>query len=309
MFRFPYNETFEPSEQTKKWWLYTHKTEESFAGIRLPGLFQTTNYEWQVSGFFAIFILEGLATYWAWNEGVAITAILVSIFIDIFLAVLSHIPQKKICRLENENVFEVGEKNKSNQRKINAKKLIRNLFYVAIVFSAAFKFTWFYLVYMTFDSTALFILVCYLLGAILHITCTGYAIFTFIFNWKLRSEYNKYTDSDGQEFSENPMQLPIKTSADLQSVEIGRHRLVREDGGFRLFTGGVLSDDQLKEMVGRQHSNPEAVRILAIEGVRQQVNILKQTSKQKPQFKPNEQQPPLPDGRIDSVQSSPNTFH
>lgn len=278
MFDFKYEEHFEPSKGTKEWCLYTHKTKQSFAGVTLPGLFDITHYEWQLIGFFVIFLLEGLATYWSYYEGVAITAILVSIFIDIVLAVLAHLPHKTICRLSNEKVFEVGEISKSIQRKISKNKFISNLFYAAILISAGFKCAWFYLVYMTFDSTALFIFVCYIVGAILHISCTGYAIFTTIFKWKINKEYSRYIHSGGDEFTfdpNKPLPLLIETDVQLSLIAVGHHELVKKDGKFHLLTRGVLTDEQLNDLIGRQ-LKPEQKRTMAIEGTRQQCAILQQ---------------------------------
>ena len=102
MFDFQYQENFEPSSNTKEWCLYTHKTEHSFSGVTLPGLFQTTYYEWQMLGFVAIFVLEGMATYWCYIEGVLITAILASIFVDILFAIVAHVFSKDIRKLKNE---------------------------------------------------------------------------------------------------------------------------------------------------------------------------------------------------------------
>jgi len=48
-----------------------------------------------------------------------------------------------------------------------------------------------------------------------------------------------------------------------------------EDGKFWLFTYGVLTDPQLRELIARQ-PQPEQKRMLAIDGVRHQIVILDQ---------------------------------
>jgi hypothetical protein len=279
MFEFQYNENFEPTRSVKEWWLYTQKTPTTFAGVPLPGFFQTTNYEWQVTGFFTIFLLEGLATYWCYYEGVAITAILVSIFVDIILALVAHRFQRPIAQLKNELVFTENTSNKAKQKILTGKKLWQNFFYLLILISALFKFLWFFLVYQVFDTTTLFIFVCYILAALLHIICTGYAVFTFIFLRKIRSQHNQYIRSEGTEFAfnpDNPFPSKIYTQIKLEPVIVGRHELANlNNGDFYFKTKGILLDKELFEMIGRQTS-PEQRRTVAIEGVKHQNAILQQ---------------------------------
>ena len=76
MTEFKRNENFQPTQSTLRWWLYTEKLKASIQGVGLPGLFSTTNYGWKLTGFFMIFLLEGVATYWSMFLGVIITAII-----------------------------------------------------------------------------------------------------------------------------------------------------------------------------------------------------------------------------------------
>jgi hypothetical protein len=279
MFEFQYSEKFEPTRSAKEWWLYTHKTSTTFAGVPLPGFFQTTNYEWQVTGFFTIFLLEGLATYWSYYEGVAITAILVSIFFDIVLALVAHRFQRPIAQLKNDLVFTENTSNKAKQKILAGKKFWQNFFYLLILVSALFKLLWFFLVYQVFDATCLFVFTCYLIGAVLHIACTGYAVFTFIFFRIIKREHNQYIKSEGAEFAfnpDNPLRSRIATEMELETVVVGHHELKKDsDGKFFFFTRGVLMDKELFEMIGHQLS-PEQKRTVAIEGVKQQYAILQQ---------------------------------
>lgn len=276
MFDFNYNDNFEPSSNTKAFWLYTRKREMTSYGVTRPGLFATINYEWQVVGFFSIFILEGIATWWAYREGVAITAILVSIFVDVVLAILSHLPQRDITRLKNQMMFATGTDLANASSKLSSRRVVQRLFYLLIVVSACFKFYWFFSVYEVFDSTALFVLACYLIGALLHISCTGYAIFTSIFERKIRREHREYNASGGTRHAFAPRQprpLRFDSTIELQPVEVGRHRIERTTEGFFLYTNGVMTDKELTEMIGRQIT-PDQQRVVAIEGVRHQYNLL-----------------------------------
>ena len=278
MYDFQFSENFEPSQNTKKWCLYTHKGTSTFAHLQLPGFFQTTYYEWQILGFIGIFLIEGLATYWCFLEGVIITAILASIFIDLVLAVVAHMFQKSICKMKNELFHEGETVSGAIKRRLSATKLRQRFFYLLIFVSALFKIFWFLNVYGIVDATTLFIMTCYLIGAILHITCTGYALFTFVFNRKIKNEHDKYDDSERKVFAFNDKD-PLRTqlsSNTLHEAEAGRHRITNaDDGNMYLETFGVLSDSELWTMIGRQ-IEPERKRTLAIDGVRHQMLILEQ---------------------------------
>ena len=150
-------------------------------------------------GFVCVFLLEGVATYWSSREGVVITAILASIFLDLVLAVTAHVYQKSICRMKNEMVYEDDINVGAIKNKLKRIMLKQHFFYLLIFISALFKIYWFLSVYRIIDATTLFIMTCYILGAILHIICTGYAVFTFIFNRKINQmlhdvPYRKYED-------------------------------------------------------------------------------------------------------------------
>jgi hypothetical protein len=43
-FEFDPTERFVPSNDTKKWGLYTHKSRNIYAGVVLPGFYQTTYF-------------------------------------------------------------------------------------------------------------------------------------------------------------------------------------------------------------------------------------------------------------------------
>ena len=278
MFDFNYEENFEPSSNTKQWCLYTHKTPRAFAGVNLPGLFQTTNYVWQILGFIAIFLLEGLATFWCFLEGVVITAILASIFVDLVLAIVAHLYQKDICRMQNELIYEEQENAGRIERQLKSFKLRQNFFYLLIMISAIFKIFWFFDVYRIVDATMLFIMTCYIIGAILHITCTGYALFTFIFNWKINREHNAYLDSNHTVYAFDK-NSPLRTrlnSQDVHEAQVGRHQIIKDpDGHIYLETLGVLTDAELWTLIGKQVEQ-EHKRALAVDGVRHQILILEQ---------------------------------
>lgn len=277
MFDYQPNENFEPSSHTKQWYLYTHKTEYSFSGVPLPGLFQTTHYEWQVAGFLAIFLLEGIATFWASREGVVITAILVSIFVDLVLAVGAHRFQRSVCKLRNELVFEQDKEASLIRRQIKRTLAKQRLCYLMIAVSGVLKFVWFFDAYRIFDATALFVFTCYAIGAMLHMSCTGYALFTFILERKLYREHARYVETRGEAFAYGTDPLPHPLGEhQFVPLRVGKHEIKSDGNGkFWLYTFGVLTDAELRELIAKQYT-PEQRRLLAIEGTSHQAMILTQ---------------------------------
>ncbi|MEW6617998.1 MAG: hypothetical protein AB1422_01385 [bacterium] len=212
--------------------------------------------------------------------GVIITAILASIFVDLALAIVAHIFQKSICKMKNELVYKENDEKRITERSLRSTQSLQRFFYSLILLSAGFKICWFLSARSTPDATALFIGVCYFLGAILHITCTGYAIFTFIFKGKIKREYNKYLNSKSQAFGfdeNNPIETEL-TSGKLKTVTVGHHEIIESDAKFLLKTLGVLTDEELWSMIARQDAG-EPKRTLAIEGVEHQIKILPLTAK------------------------------
>ena len=269
------NENFEPSSETKVWWLYTHKTPHKIAGVLLPGVFQTTNYVEQILGFIAIFLLEGLATFWCFSEGVIITAILASIVVDLVLALVAHLYQKDICRLQNELIYEEQNKQGAIALKLKSLKLRQNFFYLLIMISAIFKIFWFYDVYRIIDATTLFIMTCYIVGAILHITCTGYVLFTFRFSLKMKSEYKKFLKSNQTEYVRTKASQKLNYKG-IKEVVAGPHRVTkRKDGQIYLETLGVLTDKELRGLILNQ-PDAESQGAMAKAGVRHQISMLGQ---------------------------------
>ncbi|HYK04048.1 MAG TPA: hypothetical protein VE974_20000 [Thermoanaerobaculia bacterium] len=288
MFTFQAGEEFEPSATTKRWWLFTHKTERTVAGITLPGLFQTTHYEWQLFGFLCIFLLEGFAIWQSHTEGVVITAILTTILLDFVLAVISHAFQAPICRLKNELVYASADDEGRLKRQLRRRRLWQQFFYLLILISAGLKVYWFYSVYQQFDAKAIFIATCYILGGILHIFCTGYAVFTAIHESKLRGEHNQYLDSGRKNFKIKdemteiiPIEcIPGKTGyaqVELDDLPAATERTSNGASGrvSRLRTKGILTDGDLHWLIAFQKAD-EQMRTLATYGVKHQMEILYQ---------------------------------
>lgn len=275
-FDFSPNQDFQPTKPTKDFWLYTKKNNSNFAGIHLPGLFANVGYSVQIAAFLGILLLEGLPTYYGVDQGVMWQGILGAIFVDIAFAILSHLWHNKICLYENELVIaKTIVLQESYRRKINSAKSKTYFFYLLILFSGFLKFYLFFNAYITWDSVTMVVLVCYVLGSVLHIFFTGYFFFTSRFNYKIQSEYSDFINSNGQKNKISGfLEQPIQTDGNsLLETKSGNHSIFMKNNIFYFKTWGILNDNELSALIGVQQTQI-AQSIVAREGLGHQLLIL-----------------------------------
>lgn len=274
----PLDQTFSPSLSAKKASLATYKAKHQYSGgLTLPGFFQTTGFPWQLIGFVVILFLEGAAIFWSHYEGSSIEIILGLALFDILLAISAHWKHKEIVLFRNQIIFQTGEQQQHTKRQLKKAILVRNFFYLLILSSAFLKFYFFFSIYLYFDATAFLILVFYLLGGILHILCTGYALFTIIFWLQISKEHNKYIASNGKAFffeKDEPLIHEIQTSENISitTVKAEPQAIIEKNGKFYFQTFGVLTDRQLGNLISLQKNDVQR-HIVAKEGVRLQYTI------------------------------------
>lgn len=290
MFEFNYEEDFEPKKNVLRLWLYTKKSDKPIHSIILPGMFNQSDYSAYALGFAFILLLEGAATVWVKSLGITIETIIAFIVLDIFLAIFGHIAYGRIIKFRNyvlvgsnSNESDKGIKTEIYKqtayynRKVTNWKIYRNIFNFLILVSGFMKFFWFYIDYATFDSTAMLIAFFYMAGAVLHILCTGFFLYTLYFNIKLKAQHRRYlrpSSSSKYTFdASNPRRLPMTREA-LVEATAGRHS-IKKNGNeeYELVTNGVLTDENLSELIGKQ-DNPTQKRLVAIKGVEQQLSLM-----------------------------------
>ena len=286
-FDFPPDQDFVPSKETKNFWLYTKKSQRTFGGVTLPGLFETVGYPTQMLAFFAVLLLEVVPTVYGVTQGVMWQAFVASIFVDIFLAIVAHLWHDKICRYKNELVnADLGVEKEALKRKINRYNLYTYFFYVLIMVSGVLKSYYFFDAYMVLDAIAGAVLVCYLLGAVLHIAYTGYFLYTSRFNHKIQAEYSEYVSSykeyvssGGQKFKDGTGAIAQPLFADETLVNVvptvsGNHKIFKLDSDekYYLQTNGMLTDNELANLIIRQPFNAQG--LIARSGLKRQMEIL-----------------------------------
>ena len=269
---------FQPSQKTKRAWLYARVPSFNSFSLKRPGLFGRVHIGLDLAGFIVTLVLELLATYYAHYEGVAITAILVMIFADIVIAIFAHLPMATIRYEANRQLYLLLKEIPRSRRRWSQARFRQRIGYFAILVSAALKIYWFMSIYQEFDTTSLFVMGCYLLAAVLHISCTGYLVFglRFLFLWQ--REYSQHELSGGELFAvseEQPLVVPILTSASLNESPAGPHRLVHNSNKatFQLEIAGLLYDEELNDLLARQYQ-PEQQDAIVRAGVKAQIDSI-----------------------------------
>jgi hypothetical protein len=131
---------------------------------------------------------------------------------------------------------------------------------------------------MTPDAIAGAVLVCYLLGAILHIAYTGYFLYTSRFNYKIQSEYSRYVASGGKTFKDRTgtIQQPLFAQGafvNVKPVSAGNQHIVKaHHDQYIIETTGVLTDYELADMIVKQPFDAQG--LIARKGLQRQMEIL-----------------------------------
>jgi hypothetical protein len=270
---------FDPSTSTKMFWLYTKKNELNF-GITLPGLCETAGYSTQMLAFFGILILEFVPTFYGIEQGLLWQAVVAAIFVDIFLALTAHWWHDKILLSKNQLVVTIDPISRQNlKRKISKHTLNSNIFYFLIFLSGCIKSFLFYKAYIFFDAIVTGVIVCYLLGAILHITYTGYFLYTSRFYWFVNKEYKIYLETNqanniGRFNIQHRNSQPINTDGtniQFSTISRGLHRIYKDSNGVYFFdTLGIMTDKELSGFIEAQQ-NSIARDVIAREGLARQL--------------------------------------
>jgi hypothetical protein len=269
------NLPFEPSVPTKKFWLYTKKNEINY-GITLPGLFETTGYSTQMLAFFGILLLEIIPTVYGINQGLLWEAVAAAILVDIILAVVSHLWHYDMLLARNQLVISNNPIDIQNlKNSIKKYKFITNIFYFLIFISGCVKAAFFYIAYLEIDAISGAVIICYLLGSVLHITYTGYFLFTSRFYWFINQEFKVYLKTNGGKYSASNINIqPITTDGAQVKLNVsaqGLHNIsMDQNGNFYFETLSVLTDRELTGFINAQQ-NSIARGVIAREGLSQQL--------------------------------------
>lgn len=214
-------EGFEPGATTRKLLTYVCKKKKNIAGSEWPGLFEDTHFAaLAIFTVIAVF-LEGIGLMFIIDQiglgpeaGFAAVAVLV--LLDVALAFAAHwVKEGPVCVCENKlhalsllaggDNAAMGVQKAALKSRISRAKILGFVLVLLIWALAGVKgFIYFSLVVAQgggLDSQVVFIFATYIIVALIHVKCTGYALFGLFARIAWQRGEKKYVDS-GQ--VENP---------------------------------------------------------------------------------------------------------
>ena len=293
---------FEPSPRARKLWTAIKKSDSDCISFKLPALYKSVTpfIVIYVIGFIFIFLMEGYATFGiAMQEGVPILVIGILILVDILFAYLPHLFDEAICIAKNNLFvceysleFKRLDKSASDEdyrqktatskdyfsSKIAKLTTYRNSLYSLVILSACVKLYLFFQTYPFFDSyQAYIVILAYVLGAVLHIICTGNIInYYFRFRPKLKRDLARFRRTNGKElfYSNNPLVL-IDSMVKIEPTEIGKHNqtIIMKDDQYYVKYSGILFDEELNDLINQQTNYEQKISVATM-GKRIQLGML-----------------------------------
>jgi hypothetical protein len=285
------HEKFEPTQQTKKMWRFTHKSCSEAEQQEPPGLFSTTgsDHVW----FIVVLIAEVFGLWGLFVLGSAQPLYVVFLFLgDLVLAVCRHLPQGRLCQLENEldvallevDVDDVGIVRLRN--KISKMKTIQLICSLFIIGLAIFKVVSFYALQGEITGIVIGVCISYAIAAAIHIRCTGYFLFAIpvsILMYRDRTLFlegtPRPTRTEITHYREHQFTSQVKVNGKLEKVDLKEtnsdyQSLTKcQNNQYLLKTCGVLTDQQLKNLIGGEVNNTQK-KVVRREGKRVQLQIL-----------------------------------
>lgn len=168
-------ENYMPPEELLRHSLGTKKEPYAIDSLELPGLLDYNEGSVGLLLFPVCILLEVLGLIVLTNAGLAWIAALALFVVDVFFAIIRHLPEGKITLLKNQLIVETFNPNK---KKIRTRiRLWKSVQWVASFFIAGialFKIVGFLGFVGQMNASVLFIIVTYIMVAIIHITWTGY---------------------------------------------------------------------------------------------------------------------------------------
>ena len=185
---------FEPSKETKEYYLYTKKKPLSEGGFVHPGLFSSRYILPYSLLFFLAIVLEFYGMFMLYQAGnfhYGFAVLLV--MLDLLFAFGSHYFQKPIKERDIELALSDDEiQSEQLRRKQIRPKLFKGLLLTLIAILGIGKMIFFWGFYQHFDALVLMIITTYAVVALIHINVTGYTIFEFWRYFNNNRDYNKY---------------------------------------------------------------------------------------------------------------------
>jgi len=281
-------ENFEPSRETKTFWRFTRKSGATYAGVALPGIFETSHAVSDAALFFVVIILEvwGLANLLIVGGANPIYVVVLFI-LDITLAIIRHLPAGAICESRNRIVFAATADEIARLRhRITHGERFGEFISLLIALVAGVKIVSFWGLQPEFNGLTAGIMVSYLIAALIHVRVTGYFLFSLFTEGRCWLDRRRFLDAPDEENSfkiKAHKQHVFHCAQALKEVRVNRHAIelynspkAEESAAHRyvLKTWGVLMDHQLQALINAQ-ADQDSIVVVAREGIKHQIlNIL-----------------------------------
>lgn len=147
-----------------------------------------------------------------------------------------------------------------------------------MILSAIVKLYLFFQTYPFYDTyQAYIVILAYVIGAVLHIICTGNVINYYLrFRSRLKKDLSSFRKSQGREmqYSNHPDVL-INSIVKIEQTTIGKHNqaIILKDGRYFIRFKGILLDEELNDLINEQTTYEQKISVATV-GKRIQLGLL-----------------------------------
>src|SRR5690606_21278427 len=193
-------------------YLFTRKKERTIAGITMPGMLSVYNFHETLIAFLLILVLEFSATILAVESGLDPLTVVVLIIVDFVLAVVAHIPTRRLIIAKNQRIIENDQFSLIRiGKKITKAKQFKFVFSALIVVSAFWKIFFVYEIFGPYiiSPLGIFIMVAYLVAAALHLFSTGQFFHSLWLGQQNRNQLSVFKKTNGDKNRAHELRIPL----------------------------------------------------------------------------------------------------
>lgn len=187
---------FEPSTQTKRFWLYVRKPGFDIDGDPFPGLFEISDYTRDRLFFVLAIALEIWSMFMILSVGTIpilyqVALVATAMFVDISLAIYFHFYEGRILLRKNETIAaearytppQARAARAAYARHIRRYHILRLIPAALIVAFAICKSAIYVMLQRETNILTISVVVAYILIAVIHLNNTGYFCYAFVGEW------------------------------------------------------------------------------------------------------------------------------
>lgn len=192
----------------------------------------------------------------------------------LFLAFISHKPQKIINLNQNKLIIENDQNKKIIlKQEINKAKFKSRLGYFGIIIIAISKFLIFTAAWgFKFNALTLLIILSYIIVAYIHINNSGYFFSNISLSRNLKRDFDNYLHNSTNSIVTHYIET-FKTPIELTPAQAGNQSLILESDSYIIKSWGILYDNEIQTLLNMQ-KNSQAKDELGKHCLKLQLRIL-----------------------------------